>query len=159
MALILGVLISAIRVPGALPGYTLFGPSSAQPKSTEAPITKGESQQPHGVLSSRLAGNPLFVAHVVHIARGVPLKLAQAIDGAEVESFRVIVVAGGCVSNADFHFADWIDGHGRFLPLTVIRKSEETFAQEQSAVSIQHSAGNILANSDKNPCNPEERRI
>jgi hypothetical protein len=57
-------------------------------------------------------GNPLFVAHVVHVNSGIALKLLQAVNGAEIERFRMIVMAGSSISNADFHFADWIDRHG-----------------------------------------------
>jgi hypothetical protein len=56
--------------------------------------------------------DPLFVAHVVHVNSGIALKLLQAVNGTEIERFRMIVMAGSSVSNADFHFADWIDRHG-----------------------------------------------
>src|SRR5580765_4409786 len=63
--------------------------------------------------SGALAGDPLFVGHVIHVLRGVALELTQAIDRAEIERFRMIVVAGSRVRDADFHFADRIDGHDR----------------------------------------------
>ena len=57
--------------------------------------------------------NPFFVAHVIHVNGGVALKLMQAVNGAEVERFSVIVMTGRGVGNADFHFANRIDRHGR----------------------------------------------
>src|ERR1044071_6303109 len=66
---------------------------------------------PYSTVAS--AGNPLLVAHIVHVNSRIALKLAQAFDGAEIKRFRTVVVAGCGVGNADFHFADWIDRHGR----------------------------------------------
>src|SRR5579864_8322898 len=67
------------------------------------------------------SGDPLFVPHVIHVDGRVALKLAQAFNGAEIECFRMIIMASGGISNADFHFADWIDRHSRALLTTMIR--------------------------------------
>jgi hypothetical protein len=56
--------------------------------------------------------NPLFVRHIVHVLRGIALKLLHAVNGAEIERFTVKVMTGSSIGNADFHFADWIDRHG-----------------------------------------------
>jgi hypothetical protein len=57
--------------------------------------------------------NPFFVAHVIHVNSGVALKFVQAINGTEIKRLTVKVMAGSSISNADFHFADWIDWHGK----------------------------------------------
>ena len=85
-----------------------------------------------------LLSNTLFIPHFVHVAGGIALKFAQAFDGAEIECFCMIVVAGSSIGNADFHFADWIDRHGRALLILMIPKGGEMFPEK--AFSNQHSA-------------------
>jgi hypothetical protein len=75
-----------------------------------------------------LLRNPLFVTHVVHVDSWVTLKFVQAVNGAEIERFRMIVMAGCGISNADFHFADWIDRHGRALLINGIHKWMKMFS-------------------------------
>jgi hypothetical protein len=53
----------------------------------------------------------------------------QTVDGAEIERFRMIVVACGSIGNADFHFANGIDRHGR-PPVSEIHKPEKVFSVE-----------------------------
>jgi hypothetical protein len=81
----------------------------------------------------RLSGDPFFVTHVIHIDSGIALKFAQAFNGAEIERFRLIVMTGGGVSDVDFHFADWINGHG--MPPTPHRfgKCGQGFSKERFA--------------------------
>jgi hypothetical protein len=83
-----------------------------------------------------LLRNTLFVTHVVHVDRGVALKFPQAVNGAEIESFRMIIMAGSGISNADFHFANWIDRHGRDLPLNGFRKCEEGLLEKIQQLAI-----------------------
>ena len=65
----------------------------------------------------RALSNPFFVTHVIHVNGGIALKFAQAFNGAEIKGFRMIIMAGSGISNADFHFANWINRHGRALLL------------------------------------------
>jgi hypothetical protein len=78
-------------------------------------------------------GDPLFVPHIVHIDCWVALKFSQAINRTEIERFRMIIMAGSGVSNADFHFADGINRHGR-PPVALIPQEQEMFPGEQLAI-------------------------
>jgi len=62
--------------------------------------------------SCKSAREKLFVTHIIHVAGGIALKLAEAIKRAEIKGFCVMVVTGRSFSNANFHFADRIDRHG-----------------------------------------------
>jgi hypothetical protein len=62
-----------------------------------------------------ISSNPLFVAHFVHVGCRIALKFVQAVNGAEIERFRMIIMAGCGISNADFHFANWVDRQGLLL--------------------------------------------
>jgi hypothetical protein len=80
-------------------------------QKVSAPAEKASASRLSG-LYSRSACYALFVTHIVHVDGRVTLKLAQAVNGAEIERFRMIIMAGSGISNTDFHFADWIDRHG-----------------------------------------------
>src|SRR5262249_22089337 len=60
------------------------------------------------------------------------LKCVQAINGAKIQSFRMIVMAGGCVSDSDFHFADRVDRHGTPSLINVMPKPERNVSRRRS---------------------------
>jgi hypothetical protein len=72
----------------------------------------------------------------------------------------MIIMAGSSISDADFHFADWIDRHGRAPPANVVPKLEETFAQKHSAVSTQFFLKSRIREADcaGRCCIPKENR-
>src|SRR5262245_9928776 len=91
----------------------------------------------------QLTRDPLFITHFVHISGRVTLKFAQAFERAEVESLCMVVVAGGCIGDIDFHLADWIDGHGSSSErMDSGETTKDCRERKHSAFSRQHSAKN-----------------
>src|SRR3954462_2139734 len=73
-----------------------------------------------------------FVAHVIHVNGGIALKFVQAVNGAKINGFGVIVMACCSVSDGYFHLANWIDRHGRALLLALILRRQEVFPRAAS---------------------------